>query len=144
MSAQKISLPLAYLLLLTTISACASVKIAQHTCVPVAVEPRQGVPVVVEPGQVALTIRNNFSYTHTYTYIGPTSDGRHLFRMDDLHSGWSGSSNHVLLPEVPIRDAEYGVRIVFIESSTDRLTYVIQQPTNPGGWPTNWCELSQV
>ncbi len=136
MSAQKISLPLAYLLLLTTISACASVKIAQPTCVPLA----------VEPGQVALTIRetNYFSYTHTYTYVGPTSDGRHLFRMDDLHSGRSGSTNHVLLPEVPIRDAEYGVRIVFIESSTDRLTYVIQQPTNPGGWPTNWCELSQV
>ncbi len=70
-------------------------KIHQPTCVPLE----------VEPGQVALTASLN-GYPHTYTYLGPTSDGRHQFRVYMVHPSYIGNSTEefVLLPEVPIND----------------------------------------
>ena len=142
MSTQTIKIPLICLLLLTTISACTSTNVTQPTCVPLE----------VEPGQVALKVSDG-SYPHIYTYLGPTSDGRHQFRVGMFHPSYIGSGfalggeysteMYVLLPDAPIKDIHFDVRIAFVDASDDRLTYVIQKPTNPGGIPSDWCELPQ-
>ena len=51
-------------------------------------------------------------------------------------------TDHVLLPDVPIRDEQTPVRIAFIDSSDGRLAYVVQKSTMVL-WSNEWCELSQ-